>query len=145
MSLKNYLDERGRKFAKRELTLPISPEGADARRIWKDLRSMFISKHEDGMCEDGMCQEITIKLYVDITGRVYYEDSGRIYRRLIEKDIIFPEMAVKIILQLAKEDGIVAICKRHQSLVVFKETHVDFYGDEDVYEFTYIPPSKENT
>lgn len=143
MSLKNYLDERGRKFAKRELTVPISLEGADARLVWNTLRSIFIAKHEDDVCEDGMCQEITIKLFVDITGRVYYAERGGLYRKLIEKDIVFPEFAVKILLQLAKEDEITVIRKDHQTVVVYEETHLDFYGDEVVYEFTYTPPSKE--
>ena len=144
MNLKNYLDERGRKFAKRELSVPISLEGADARRVWNALRGIFISKHEEGICEDSMGQEITIKLFISITGAVYYAEPGGLYSRLIPKDIVFPKMAVEIILQLAKEDGITVICKENETVAILEETHLDFYGNKVVYEFTYTP-SKENT
>lgn len=142
MSLKNYLDERGRKFTKRELTLPISVEGADARLVWNTLRGIFISKHEDGMREDGMCQEITIKLFVSNTGGTYYTEPGGLYSKLITKDIVFPKKVVKIILQLAKEDEITVICKKHQTVAIMEGTHLGFQGDKVVYEFTYMPPSK---
>lgn len=133
--LKNYLDERMRRYAKGELTkVPDSPEGTEAKLLWNYLRGRFVTTQDLNMYEN-----ITIKVIFALSGNVYCSERGQYYY-LIKRNIYRPEMTTKIIFRLAADDGIAVTRKDNQCVYIVKGNACRATVDgRVVYEFTYTP------
>lgn len=137
--LKDYLDERVRRYRLGELFMPTSPEGAVARDVWSILRTGLITKQENGY----MCGPITVKLTV-MGDRNFYYSVGEVFKKPYGRDIPFREHTLKLILKLAAEDGIVVSRREKQTVAIVDGSHFFIYKDQVVYEFTYTPTSSKN-
>ena len=133
--LKNYLDERMRRYAKGELTkVPDSPEGTEAKLLWNYLRGRFVTTQDLNMYGN-----ITIKVIFALSGNVYCSEGGQYYY-LIKKNIYRPEMTTKIIFRLAADDGIAVTRKDNQCVYIVKgNARLATVDGRVVYEFTYTP------
>lgn len=137
--LKHYLDERRRRFAKGVLTKSEnSSEWAYAELLWNDLRGEFITRQNLNMHGS-----ITIKVIFELFGKVYFSKEGGPYYRLIRRNPYRPETVIRIIFELADDDGIAVSWKREQTVSVMdSDAHMSTFENIGVYEFTYTPESQ---
>ncbi len=142
MLLKNYLDKRVRKHRLLTNSRQIRSEQVefddmamkDAKQVWAVIRNSFITRQDSNMEE-----AITIKLTDFPDGYFYYSDK-KYYKKPEDKDIVFSEQALKLILILATAEGITISRKEKQEVFTMYGHHLHSYGDKLVYEFTYTPP-----